>query len=157
MNTNIEINKPSPKFQDVSIAPMHTCEHIVNRTMVNIFGCGRAVSAHIERKKSKLDFALPKAPSVEDIENIEKTVNEVIARHLPVTTEFITQEEAVGRFDLKRLPDNASDTVRSVRVGDYEECLCIGLHVTNTSEIGTFRIISSDYKDGIFRIRFKLA
>lgn len=105
--------------------PMHTCEHIVNRTMVNIFGCGRAVSAHIERKKSKLDFALPKAPSVEDIENIEKTVNEVIARHLPVTTEFITQEEAVGRFDLKRLPDNASDTVRIVRVGDYDECLCI--------------------------------
>ena len=137
--------------------PMHTCEHIVNRTMVNIFGCGRAVSAHIERKKSKLDFALPKAPSVEDIENIEKTVNEVIARHLPVTTEFITQEEADGRFDLKRLPDNASDTVRIVRVGDYDECLCIGLHVTNTSEIGTFRIISSDYKDGIFRIRFKLA
>ena len=137
--------------------PMHTCEHIVNRTMVNIFGCGRAVSAHIERKKSKLDFALPKAPSVEDIENIEKTVNEGIARHLPVTTEFITQEEAVGRFDLKRLPDNASDTVRIVRVGDYDECLCIGLHVTNTSEIGTFRIISSDYKDGIFRIRFKLA
>lgn len=137
--------------------PMHTCEHIVNRTMVNIFGCGRAVSAHIERKKSKLDFALPKAPSAEDIENIEKTVNEVIARHLPVTTEFITQEEAVGRFDLKRLPENASDTVRVVRVGDYDECLCIGLHVTNTSEIGTFRIISSDYKDGIFRIRFKLA
>ena len=137
--------------------PMHTCEHIVNRTMVNIFGCGRAVSAHIERKKSKLDFALPKAPSVEDVENIKKTVNEVIARHLPVTTEFITQEEAVGRFDLKRLPDNASDTVRIVRVGDYDECLCIGLHVTNTSEIGTFRIISSDYKDGIFRIRFKLA
>ncbi len=137
--------------------PMHTCEHIVNRTMVNIFGCGRAVSAHIERKKSKLDFALPKAPSAEDIENIEKTVNEVIARHLPVTTEFITQEEAVGRFDLKRLPDNASDTVRIVRVGDYDECLCIGLHVTNTSEIGTFHIISSDYKDGIFRIRFKLA
>lgn len=137
--------------------PMHTCEHIVNRTMVNIFGCGRAVSAHIERKKSKLDFALPKAPSAEDIENIEKTVNEVIASHLPVTTEFITQEEAVGRFDLKRLPDNASDTVRIVRVGDYDECLCIGQHVTNTSEIGTFRIISSDYKDGIFRIRFKLA
>lgn len=137
--------------------PMHTCEHIVNRTMVNIFGCGRAVSAHIERKKSKLDFALPKAPSAEDIENIEKTVNEVIARHLPVTTEFITQEEAVGRFDLKRLPENASDTVRIVRVGDYDECLCIGQHVTNTSEIGTFHIISSDYKDGIFRIRFKLA
>lgn len=136
--------------------PMHTCEHIVNRTMVNLFGCGRAVSAHIERKKSKLDFALPQAPSPDDIARIEQTVNEVITQHLPVTTEFITQEEAVGRFDLKRLPDGASETVRIVRVGDYDECLCIGLHVANTSEIGTFRIISSDYKDGIFRMRFKL-
>lgn len=136
--------------------PMHTCEHIVNRTMVNLFGCGRAVSAHIERKKSKLDFALPHAPSPDDIARIEQTVNEVIAQYLPVTTEFITQEEAARRFDLKRLPDGASDTVRVVRVGDYDECLCIGLHVANTSEIGTFRIISSDYKDGIFRMRFKL-
>ena len=136
--------------------PMHTCEHIVNRTMVNLFGCGRAVSAHIERKKSKLDFALPQAPTDDEIARIETTVNEVIARHLPITTEFITQEEATGRFDLKRLPEGASETVRIVKVGDYDECLCIGLHVANTSEIGTFKIISSDYKDGIFRMRFKL-
>lgn len=156
MNTKIQINQASPKFQDVSIAPMHTCEHIVNRTMVNLFGCGRAVSAHIERKKSKLDFQLPQAPETEDITRIENTVNEVIAQHLPVTTEFITQQEALGRFDLKRLPENASDTVRVVKVGDYDECLCIGKHVENTSEIGTFKIISSDYKDGIFRMRFKL-
>lgn len=136
--------------------PMHTCEHIVNRTMVNLFGCGRAVSAHIERKKSKLDFALPQAPTGEEIANIEETVNEVIARHLDVTTEFISQKDAIGRFDLKRLPESASDTVRIVKVGNYDECLCIGLHVSNTSEIGTFKIISSDYNDGIFRMRFKL-
>ena len=136
--------------------PMHTCEHIVNRTMVNLFGCGRAVSAPIERKKSKLDFALPQQPSEEDIEKIEKTVNEVIAQHLPVTTEFITQEEAVGRFDMKRLPENASETVRIIHVGDYDECLCIGTHVENTSEIGIFKIISYDYNNGILRIRFKL-
>ena len=136
--------------------PMHTCEHIVNRTMVILFGCGRAVSAHIERKKSKLDFALPQQPSEEDIEKIEKTVNEVIAQHLPVTTEFITQEEAVGRFDMKRLPENASETVRIIHVGDYDECLCIGTHVENTSEIGIFKIISYDYNNGILRIRFKL-
>lgn len=136
--------------------PMHTCEHIVNRTMVNLFGCGRVVSAHIERKKSKLDFALPQALTDEDIARIETTVNEVIGRHLDVTTEFITQEEAAARFDMKRLPENASDTVRIVKVGDYDDCLCIGAHVQNTSEIGTFKIISHDYKDGIFRMRFKL-
>lgn len=136
--------------------PMHTCEHIVNRTMINLFGCGRAVSAHIEKKKSKLDYALPQPLSDEDVTKIEETVNSVIAQHLDVTVEYITQKEAVGRFDMKRLPENASDTVRIVKVGDYDECLCIGLHVNNTSEIGTFKIISHDYNDGILRIRFKL-
>lgn len=156
MCTNIVINKPSPKFQDVSIAPMHTCEHIINQTMIRLFHCGRSVSAHIERKKSKLDYALPAAPTDEDITRIENAVNEVISRNLEVTTEYITQAEAVDRFDMKRLPEGASDTVRIVKVGDYDECLCIGQHVANTSEIGTFKIISSDYKDGIFRMRFKL-
>ena len=136
--------------------PMHTCEHIINRTMINLFGCGRAVSAHIERKKSKLDYAIPQPLSDEDITKIEETVNNVIAQHLDVTTEFITQKEAADRFDMKRLPENASDTVRIVKIGDYDECLCIGLHVQNTSEIGTFKIISHDYNDGILRIRFKL-
>ena len=126
--------------------PMHTTEHVINRTMINLFGCGRAISAHIERKKSKLDFALQTCPEEADIIRIENTV----------TMEFISQEEAIGRFDMKRLPEKASETVRIVKVGDYDECLCIGQHVRNTSEIGTFKIISHDYKDGIFRMRFKL-
>ena len=158
METNIEINKPSPKFQDVSIAPMHTTEHVINRTMVNLFGCGRAISAHIERKKSKLDFALQTCPEEADIIRIENTVNEVLRRNLPVTMEFISQEEAIGRFDMKRLPEKASETVRIVKVGDYDECLCIGVHVENTSEIGTFKIISHDWDEEAkrWRMRFKL-
>ena len=113
--------------------PMHTTEHVINRTMVNLFGCGRAISAHIERKKSKLDFALQTCPEEADIIRIENTVNEVLRRNLPVTMEFISQEEAIGRFDMKRLPEKASETVRIVKVGDYDECLCIGQHVKNTS------------------------
>ena len=111
--------------------PMHTTEHVINRTMVNLFGCGRAISAHIERKKSKLDFALQTCPEEADIIRIENTVNEVLRRNLPVTMEFISQEEAIGRFDMKRLPEKASETVRIVKVGDYDECLCIGQHVKN--------------------------
>lgn len=152
MEQEIQLNEHNKQ----EYPPMHTCEHIVNRTMVNLFGCGRAVSAHIERKKSKLDFALPSAPSEQEIQEIEAKVNEVISQHLDITTEFITQQEAVNRFDLKHLPENASETVRIVKVGDYDECLCIGAHVQNTAEIGTFKIISHDYKEGIFRMRFKL-
>ena len=80
--------------------PMHTTEHIINQTMIRLFGCGRSISAHIERKKSKLDYRLAACPTEEEIKKLEEAVNEVIARQLPVTTEFITQEEAQGRFDL---------------------------------------------------------
>ena len=138
--------------------PMHTTEHIVNRTMINLFGCGRAFEAHIERKKSKLDYRLDHCPTDSEVARLEQTVNEVIGRNLDVTTEFITQAEAQNRFDLTRLPDNASETVRVVKVGDYDECLCIGLHVANTAEIGTFRIISHDWDEEQkrWRLRFKL-
>lgn len=138
--------------------PMHTCEHIINQTMIRIFNCGRSVSAHIERKKSKLDYRLESCPSEDQVKKLEEAVNEVIAQHLPVTTEFISQEEAKGRFDLQRLPEDASETVRVVKVGDYDQCLCIGIHVANTSEIGTFKIISHDWDEEAkrWRIRFKL-
>ncbi len=138
--------------------PMHTTEHIINRTMINMFGCGRAVEAHIERKKSKLDYALDRCPSEVEILELEKRVNNLISSNLNVTIEFMTQSEAKSRFDIKRLPDNASDTVRIVKVGDYDECLCIGQHVSNTSEIGTFKIISHDWNEVTkrWRLRFKL-
>ncbi|MDO4164693.1 MAG: hypothetical protein Q4D56_09970 [Bacteroides sp.] len=154
MEQEIQLNEHNKQ----EYPPMHTCEHIVNRAMINLFGCGRSVSAHIERKKSKLDYQLEQAPTEEEVRRLEETVNEVIARHLPVTTEFITQEEARGRFDLKRLPEDASETVRIVKVGDYDECLCIGTHVGNTSEVGTFKIISHDWDEATkrWRMRFKL-
>lgn len=138
--------------------PMHTTEHIVNRAMINLFGCGRAFEAHIERKKSKLDYRLDHCPTDSEVTALETEVNRVIDSHLDVTTEFITQAEAQSRFDLSRLPDDASETVRVVKVGDYDECLCIGLHVGNTAEIDRFKIISHDWDADTkrWRLRFKL-
>lgn len=137
--------------------PMHTAEHILNATMVRLFGCPRSRNAHIERKKSKCDYLLPEAPSQEKVAEIEAAVNEVIARGLPVTAEYVTREEGAGMVDLSRLPEDASPTLRIVRVGDYDACACIGAHVTNTSEIGTFTILSHDYESGRWRVRWKVS
>ena len=156
MDNEKDLNSASPKFLEAAIAPMHTCEHIVNRVMVNMFGCGRAVSAHIEKKKSKLDYLLPAEPEEDRFREIEDRVNEVIGRCLPVTAEYVSTAEAKERFDLGRLPADVSETLRVVKVGDFDECLCIGRHVENTSEIATFKIISHDYNDGVLRMRFKL-
>lgn len=136
--------------------PMHSAEHILNRTMVNMFGCERSKNAHIERKKSKCDYHLNAQPSPEQIAEIERRVNEVIASQVDVTIEFVDRNHIPADVDLSKLPDHASDTLRIVRIGNYDVCACIGTHVQNTREIAPFKIISSDWMDGVWRVRFKL-
>ena len=136
--------------------PMHTAEHILNGTMVRLFGCPRSRNAHIERKKSKCDYLLDACPTDEEVARIEAAVNEVIGRHLDVTIEYMPRSEAAALVDLSKLPEDASETLRIVRVGDYDACACIGAHVKNTAEIGTFKILSHDYADGRWRVRWKV-
>ena len=138
--------------------PMHSVEHILNATMVKTFGCPRSRTAHIEKKKSKCDYELSSCPTDGQIQAVEDKVNEVINQHLPVTIEFMPKEKAKDIVDLSKLPEDASETLRIVRIGDYDACACIGLHVENTSEIDTFKIISHDYDEEkkVLRIRFKL-
>ena len=134
----------------------HSCEHILNATMARMFGCPRSRNAHIERKKSKCDYILDSEPSEDMVSQIENAVNEVIDRGLDVTVEYVGREQAAAMVDLSKLPEDASETLRIVRIGDYDIFACIGAHVTNTSEIGTFRIISHSFADGVWRVRWKV-
>ena len=95
--------------------PMHTAEHILNQTMIRMFGCERSKNTHIERKKSKCDYILSVEPTAEMITEIENRVNEVIGQDLPVTTCFVTREEVPEGVDLSKLPEDASATLRIVR------------------------------------------
>ena len=125
MKQEIQLNEHNKQ----EYPPMHTAEHILNQTMVRMFGCPRSKNAHIERKKSKCDYLLAEEPSAEAMAEV---------------------------VDLSKLPDDASDTLRIVRIGDYDACACIGSHVANTSEIGHFKLLNYDYADGRLRLRFKL-
>jgi misacylated tRNA(Ala) deacylase len=136
--------------------PMHTAEHILNATMDRLFHCGRAFSSHVERKKSKLDYHLSAPLSPEQIAEVERRVNEVIEADMDVKMELVKKADVAGRFDMSRLPDDASDVVRIVRVGHYDECLCVGRHVSHTAEIGHFRISSSRWQGGVQRLVFRL-
>lgn len=136
--------------------PAHTAEHLLNATMVKMFGCPRSRNAHVEKKKSKCDYVLDIEPTPEQVAEVESKVNEVISQNLEVTIEFMTREQAAGLVDLSKLPDDASDMLRIVRIGNYDVCACIGAHVQNTNEIGTFKVISHSYEDGVWRLRWKV-
>ena len=136
--------------------PMHTAEHLLNQTMVRMFGCERSQNAHIERKKSKINYTLKSEPTAEQIAEIERIMNDLIQQDIPVVYDFVTRDEIPEGVTLNKLPYDASETLRIVRIGDYDVCACIGAHVKSTGEIVSFHINSTSWNDGNFRIVFKV-
>ena len=158
MGANIQNNFEILQERDVSFPPAHTAEHLLNQTMIRMFDCGRSYNAHVERKKSKMSFHLSQKPSRQEEKEIERRMNELIEEDLPVTFEFVTRDELPEEVSLDRLPDDASETIRLVRIGDYDVCPCIGKHVRSTSQIGRFELLGTnwDEQEHSFRVRFKI-
>ena len=135
---------------------MHSAEHILNQTMVRMFGCKRSFSSHIEKKKSKCDYHFDRSLTPEEENELTDRINRAIDDRLDVSEKLISVEEAGQAFNLKRLPDESGDLVRIVSIGNYDKCPCIGPHVGNTAEIGKFQLVSTSFEDGVLRVRFKL-
>lgn len=138
--------------------PAHTAEHLLNQTMVRMFGCERSNNAHIERKKSKISYILDHKPDRKEEKEIEVRMNKLIEEDLPVTFEYVDREHIPEGVKLDRLPEDASEMLRLVRIGNYDVCPCIGKHVRSTSQIGKFVLLSTNWDEEkhSFRIRFKL-
>ena len=138
--------------------PAHTAEHLLNQVMVRMFGCERSRNAHVERKKSKISYILDHKPDRKEEKEIERLMNELIEQDLPVTYEFVDRNHIPDDVKLDRLPDDASETIRLVRIGDFDVCPCIGKHVRSTSQIGRFEVLGTNWDQSTrsFRIRFKV-
>ncbi len=138
--------------------PAHTAEHLLNQVMVRMFGCERSYNAHIERKKSKMSFYLDHKPSRQEEKEIEREMLRLIGEDLPVTFDFVTRDDIPEGVHLDRLPDDASETIRLVRIGDFDVCPCIGKHVRSTGQIGRFEMLGTnwDEHERSFRVRFKI-
>ena len=139
-------------------APAHTAEHLLNQTMIRMFGCKRSTNAHVERKKSKITYILERKPSRKDEKEIERRMNELIGEDLPVRYKYVTRQDIPDGVELTNLPDNTSETIRLVYIGDYDVCPCIGKHVRSTAQIGRFELLGTNWDEQThcFRIRYKV-
>jgi Ser-tRNA(Ala) deacylase AlaX len=135
---------------------MHTAEHILNSVMNRMFGCGRSFRSHIEKKKSKCDYKLDRPFTDIELQRVEEAVNEIITNDIAIAEEFVSRNEAEAHYFTGKLPVDAGDRIRIVKIGNYDACPCIGPHVRSTSEIGSFSITTADWNEDILRIRFKL-
>ena len=85
-------------------------------------------------------------------------MQEVIDADLPVVFETVSRADLPPEVSADRLPSDASDAIRLVRIGDYDVCPCIGRHVRSTSQIGRFEMLGTnwDEHEHTFRVRFKV-
>ncbi len=154
MNESYTLNEHNKE----EFPPAHTAEHLLNQTMIRMFGCERSTNAHVERKKSKITYILDHKPDRKEEKEIERRMNELIEEDLPVTYEFVDRNHLPEGLTINRLPADASEMIRIVRIGDYDVCACIGKHVRSTSQIGRFELLGTNWDEvkRAFRVRFKV-
>jgi len=105
-----------------------------------------------------MTFLLDRKPDRKQEKEIEQRMNQLIDDDLNVTYEYVDRDNLPEEIGLDRLPDDASDTIRLVRIGDYDVCPCIGKHVRTTSQIGKFELLGTNWDEHAktFRVRFKV-
>jgi Ser-tRNA(Ala) deacylase AlaX len=104
-----------------------------------------------------MSFYLSQKPDRKQEKEIERRMNELIDEDLPVSFQFVSRDELPPEVT-NRLPSDAGDLIRLVRIGDYDVCPCIGKHVRSTAQIGRFEMLGTnwDEHEHSFRVRFKI-
>ena len=132
----------------------HSVTHLLHRALKDVLGNHvNQAGSLVMPDRMRFDFSHFEAMSKEEIEEVEKIVNEKIFEGLPVETKLTNLNEAKEMRAIGLFEDKYHDEVRVLSMGDYSRELCGGTHVSNTSEISMFKILSeSGISNGIRRI-----
>ena len=133
----------------------HTATHLLHKALQIVLGeHATQKGSNITAERLRFDFAHPQKVTKEQLEQVEKIVNEQINRNLPVTCEEMTLEEAKKSGAMGLFENKYGDKVKVYTIGDFSKEICGGPHVTNTKGMGTFKIKKEEASSsGVRRIK----
>ena len=121
----------------------HSATHLLQKALREVLGTHvEQAGSYQDNERTRFDFSHFSAMTKEELDKVEKIVNEKIAESIPVVTEVMTVEEAKKTGAMALFGEKYGETVRVVSMSDFSKELCGGTHVKNTSDIAAFKIIS---------------
>lgn len=133
----------------------HTATHLLHKALKIVLGDHvKQSGSNITIERLRFDFTHPEKMTQEEIKKVEELVNEQIQRNLEVTCEEMSYEDAKATGAIGLFTDKYGDKVKVYTIGDFSKEICGGPHVSNTKDMGTFKIKKEESSSsGIRRIK----
>ena len=121
----------------------HSATHLLQSALQEVLSDNvHQAGSSQDSLRTRFDFSYGQAMSKEEIEKVEKLVNEKIQEGLVVSTEVLSIEDAKKTGAKALFGEKYGDTVRVVSMGEFSKEFCGGTHVKNTADIKAFKILS---------------
>ncbi len=132
----------------------HSATHLLHSALRKVVGSHvTQAGSLVDATRLRFDFTHPKPMTFEETTEVEKLVNSEIAQSITVQTQVMSQKEAMSAGAVALFGEKYGDSVRVITMGDFSKELCGGTHVSNTSDIRVFKIMSeSGVSSGVRRI-----